>query len=156
MLAREAAARQCEAWRASGEALVFTNGVFDILHRGHAEYLAEARSLGDRLIVGVNADDSARRLDKGPGRPLNGLEDRAAMLAALRTVDLVVPFAEDTPLDLIGRLKPDVLVKGGDYAPEEVVGAEIVSRLGGQVRIIPFREGYSTTSLVERIRRFAD
>jgi D-beta-D-heptose 7-phosphate kinase/D-beta-D-heptose 1-phosphate adenosyltransferase len=131
--------------------LIFTNGCFDILHPGHVLYLAEARALGDALVVGVNSDASVRRL-KGPGHPLVGQEDRATVLAALGAVDAVTLFSEDTPEELIGALLPDVIVKGGDYAPESVVGREAVLAAGGSVRIIPFVQGYSTTSLVERIR----
>ncbi len=149
---RETAAERCRTWRDEGLTVVFTNGVFDILHPGHASYLEEARRLGDRLVVGVNDDPSARRLEKGPGRPVNPLTDRAWMLAALRSVDLVVPFPEETPRELIEALGPQVLVKGGDYRRDEVVGADEVEGWGGRVVIIPLREGYSTTRLVERIR----
>jgi D-beta-D-heptose 7-phosphate kinase/D-beta-D-heptose 1-phosphate adenosyltransferase len=131
--------------------LVFTNGCFDILHPGHVLYLAEARSLGDALVVGLNSDASVRRL-KGPGHPFVGERDRATVLAALGAVDAVTLFSEDTPEGLIGALLPDVLVKGGDYTPETVVGREVVLAAGGSVEIIPFVRGYSTTSLIERIR----
>ena len=141
-----------EGWRRQGRRTVFTNGVFDLLHRGHIEYLAEARSLGDRLVVGVNTDASVRRLGKGADRPLNPLSDRLAVLAALAAVDLVVPFDEDTPLELIRLLEPDVLVKGGDYTETTVVGADLVRRGGGEVVIIPLRPGLSTTRLLERLR----
>lgn len=152
VLSRDEAVAQCRQWRDQGDRLVFTNGVFDILHRGHVEYLGEAVTLGDRLIVGVNEDDSAWRLNKGPERPLNPLADRMAILAALASVDLVVPFSEDTPIDLIRMIVPDVLVKGGDYSEEDIVGAEEVRAAGGEVRALPLREGYSTTDLVERLR----
>ena len=132
--------------------IVFTNGCFDILHRGHVTYLQEAAALGKSLVVGVNSDDSARRLEKGTGRPLNPLEDRMAILAALECVSLVVPFEEDTPLELITRIQPDRLAKGGDWAPENIVGADIVTARGGQVHSIPFKYSRSTTSLIERIR----
>jgi D-beta-D-heptose 7-phosphate kinase/D-beta-D-heptose 1-phosphate adenosyltransferase len=132
--------------------LVFTNGCFDLLHPGHVEYLHEARALGDVLVVGLNTDDSVRRL-KGPDRPFNDQASRATVLAGLASVDAVSLFDEDTPAELIQALEPDVLVKGGDYAPEEVVGARAVRQGGGEVRILPFRKGYSTTALVERIRR---
>jgi len=145
--AREALAR----WRAAGERVVFTNGVFDLLHRGHAEYLAEARALGDRLVVGVNADASVRRL-KGPQRPLVGEADRAALVAALRCVDLVVIFDDDTPARLIEAVRPDVLVKGGDWAVERIVGRALVESYGGRVVSVPLRAGLSTSALVERIR----
>ncbi|MCG6957503.1 MAG: D-glycero-beta-D-manno-heptose 1-phosphate adenylyltransferase [Gemmatimonadetes bacterium] len=133
--------------------LVFTNGVFDILHRGHVAYLHEARGLGDALVVGVNTDASARRLGKGPGRPLNAERDRALVLAALECVDAVCLFDEDTPRALVTDLLPDVLVKGGDYALWDVAGREEVEAAGGRVVLIPFLEGYSTTDLVQRIRR---
>lgn len=129
--------------------LVFTNGCFDILHRGHVEYLAYARSLGDELIVGLNSDHSVRRL-KGEGRPVNSEEDRAIVLAALEAVDGVTIFDEDTPLELITALKPDVLVKGGDYRVDQVVGAREVIERGGQVIIAPLVPGRSTTSILER------
>jgi rfaE bifunctional protein nucleotidyltransferase chain/domain len=135
--------------RPRSERLVFTNGCFDILHRGHVEYLAAARGLGDRLVVGLNADASVRRL-KGEGRPLNAEEDRALVLAALASVDAVTIFEEDTPLELIRALLPDLLVKGGDYSPAAVVGAEDVVGAGGRVVIIPFVPGRSTTALIRR------
>jgi D-beta-D-heptose 7-phosphate kinase / D-beta-D-heptose 1-phosphate adenosyltransferase len=130
--------------------LVFTNGCFDLLHRGHVEYLFAARRLGDRLVVGVNADDSVRRL-KGGGRPVVPLADRLYVLAGLACVDAVVPFAEDTPRQLIAALLPDVLVKGGDYRAEDVVGAEEVRAAGGEVVIMPLVEGRSTTSILQRL-----
>jgi len=132
--------------------LVFTNGCFDILHRGHVTYLQEARSLGNSLVVGVNTDASVQRLNKAPERPFNGLEDRLAVLAALQCVDLVVPFDDDTPLALIEQVKPDHLVKGGDWKPEDIVGNEFVRSYGGQVHSIPFQFQRSTTDLVKRIR----
>ena len=132
--------------------VVFTNGCFDILHRGHVEYLTRARGLGDALIVGVNTDDSVRRLGKGDGRPLNREEDRALLIAALECVDAVCIFDEDTPLQLVSAVVPDVLVKGGDYSVEEVVGRDVVESAGGEVRILPFIPGFSTTDLVTRIR----
>lgn len=131
--------------------VVFTNGVFDILHRGHVEYLFAARALGDALVIGLNTDDSVRRL-KGPERPLNGQEDRAVVLAALACVDAVTLFDEDTPHDLIAALLPDVLVKGGDYRPEDVVGRAEVEAAGGQLVLIPLVEGRSTSGLVRKIR----
>ena len=131
--------------------LVFTNGCFDLLHPGHVAYLHEARALGDALVVGVNTDDSVRRL-KGTGRPLVPEDARLRVLAGLASVDAVTLFDEDTPEALIGELLPDVLVKGGDYAPEEVAGRSRVRAAGGEVRILPFLEGFSTTELVERIR----
>jgi len=138
-------------WRAAGERVVFTNGVFDLLHRGHAEYLEEARALGDRLVVGINSDASVQRL-KGPGRPIVGEEDRRALVASLRCVDLAVLFGEDTPARLIDEVAPDVLVKGGDWAVDRIVGRESVEARGGRVLAIRLREGLSSSNLVERIR----
>ena len=131
--------------------VVFTNGVFDLLHPGHIDILVAARSLGDALVVGVNTDDSVKRL-KGPGRPVRGERERAHVLAALETVDAVVLFDADTPLELIRALMPDVLVKGGDYSVETVVGAGDVIARGGRVVIVPLTPGHSTTSTVERMR----
>ncbi len=133
--------------------LVFTNGCFDILHRGHTTYLEEARALGASLVVGINTDDSVRRLNKGADRPINGLEDRAAVLAALESVSLVIAFSEDTPLALIRALQPNVLVKGGDWPVDKIVGADDVLTSGGRVVSIPFRFQRSTTALIEAIRR---
>jgi len=132
--------------------LVLTNGVFDLLHRGHVDYLAGARALGDALVVALNSDASARLLEKGADRPLVGEGDRAFLLASLECVDAVVLFDGATPRDLIARLLPDVLVKGGDYRPEQVAGGEEVIAAGGRVQILPFVSGYSTTDLVRRIR----
>lgn len=132
--------------------LVFTNGVFDLLHRGHVDYLERARALGDALVVGVNTDASARRLRKGDDRPLNTGEDRALLVAALGCVDAVCLFGEDTPLELITALRPDVLVKGGDYTPDQVAGRAEVESDGGSVTILPFVDGYSTSELLRRIR----
>jgi rfaE bifunctional protein nucleotidyltransferase chain/domain len=131
--------------------MVFTNGVFDILHRGHVEYLERARALGASLVVGLNTDRSARRLDKGAGRPFNTEADRAALLAALESVSAVVPFDERTPVALIHIVRPDVYVKGGDYALESLPEAPVMQALGGRTVILPFAAGYSTSSLVERI-----
>jgi len=132
--------------------LVFTNGVFDVLHRGHVTYLDQARSLGAALVVAVNSDESVRRLGKGDDRPLNPLDDRMAVLAALAAVDLVVPFAGDTPRDLIVACLPDILVKGGDYTAETTAGAAEVIAAGGRFVAIPFQFDRSTTALVRRIR----
>jgi D-glycero-beta-D-manno-heptose 1-phosphate adenylyltransferase len=132
--------------------LVFTNGVFDILHRGHVTYLAEARALGASLVVAVNSDESVRRLGKGGDRPINPLQDRMAVLAALESVTLVTWFDEDTPLARILECRPDHLVKGGDWAPERIAGGREVLGWGGQVHSIPFRHDRSTTRLLERIR----
>jgi len=142
-----------ERWLAAlPRPLVFTNGVFDLLHRGHVTYLARARSLGAALLVALNADASARRLGKGAERPLNPLEDRMAVVAALASVDAVTWFDEDTPEALIGACRPEVLVKGGDWPLERIAGAPAVLARGGRVVSIPFEHERSTTAMVERIR----
>jgi rfaE bifunctional protein nucleotidyltransferase chain/domain len=138
--------------RAQQHTIVFTNGVFDLLHPGHVRYLREARALGDALIVAVNSDRSARALEKGPGRPLNAAAERAEVLAALACVDAVVVFDEDTPLEIVRALQPDVLVKGTDWAPGTIVGADIVEARGGRVERIRLAEGYSTSRLVAKIK----
>lgn len=132
--------------------LVFTNGCFDILHRGHVSYLAQARALGASLIVAVNSDASVRRQGKGEDRPINCQEDRAAVLAALESVGLVTLFDEDTPLDLILRCKPDILAKGGDWKPEKIAGASEVLAWGGQVHSIPFLHQRSTSAVLAKVR----
>jgi rfaE bifunctional protein nucleotidyltransferase chain/domain len=144
----EAAARVA----ALPQPVVFTNGVFDVLHRGHAVYLAQARELGASLVVALNSDASARRLGKGPDRPLNNEQDRAVLMAALESVSLVTWFDEDTPLALIGELKPAFLVKGGDYDMGKLAETKVVEAYGGKALAIPFVDGYSTTRLVKRIR----
>jgi rfaE bifunctional protein nucleotidyltransferase chain/domain len=133
--------------------MVFTNGVFDILHRGHVCYLAQARALGGSLVLGLNTDASARLLGKGPDRPLNAETDRACVLAALAAVDLVTWFDERTPCELLQLVKPDLYVKGGDYDMEQLEETRLVRSWGGQARAIPFVEGYSTSALVQRIRQ---
>lgn len=133
--------------------LVLTNGVFDVLHRGHATYLARARELGASLVVALNTDASARRLGKGPERPLNRQEDRAELIAALESVSLVTWFDEDTPLELIRELKPDILVKGGDYDMTKLPETTVVESYGGKAMAISFVDGYSTTALVQKIRQ---
>jgi D-beta-D-heptose 7-phosphate kinase/D-beta-D-heptose 1-phosphate adenosyltransferase len=135
--------------RPRSERVVFTNGCFDVLHRGHVEYLESARSLGDLLVVGLNTDDSVRRL-KGPSRPVNPEDDRAYVLAGLAAVDYVTFFAEDTPRDLIVALLPDVLVKGGDYRREDIVGGAEVEAAGGEVVVAPLVPGRSTTAILQR------
>ena len=140
------------AWRAQGQRVIFTNGVFDVLHRGHVSYLDQARALGDRLVVGLNTDASAKRLNKGPDRPLNPEADRAMVMAALESVSAVTWFDEDTPLALIEALRPDVIVKGGDYDMDRLPETALVKTWGGQAKALPFVAGYSTTQLVERIR----
>jgi len=151
ILAWPQAAQTVAGWKAAGEKVVFTNGCFDLLHLGHVQYLAQARDLGGRLVIGVNADDSVRRL-KGPHRPIQDGRTRSHLLAALVFVDAVVMFSEDTPLDLIKTLLPDVLVKGGDWQPEQIVGAAEVLANGGQVFSLPYLEGFSTTNIEERIK----
>ena len=133
--------------------LVFTNGVFDILHRGHVTYLAQARALGASLVVALNSDQSVRRLGKGDDRPINRLADRAAVIASLEAVSLVTWFDEDTPLELILRTRPGVLVKGGDWKPQDIVGAKEVEGWGGSVHSIPFEHETSTSALLAAIRR---
>jgi D-glycero-beta-D-manno-heptose 1-phosphate adenylyltransferase len=140
-------------WRtAQPGVVVFTNGVFDLLHPGHIDVLTGARAQGDLLVVGVNSDASVRRLGKGPERPVRSEAERAYVLAGLAAVDAVVVFDEDTPLELVRALEPDVIVKGGDYAPESVVGADLVRARGGRVVIIPLTPGQSTTSIIQRLR----
>lgn len=141
-----------QVWRLKSDRVVFTNGVFDILHNGHVTYLQQAAALGHRLVVGLNSDASVKRLGKGDERPLNNQDDRARVLSALRCVDAVVIFDQDTPLELIQAIGPDVLVKGGDWAPERIVGADYVKKYGGQVHSLPLVEGLSTTALVQKIR----
>ena len=134
--------------------VVFTNGVFDVLHRGHVTYLDQARALGASLVVAVNSDDSVRRLGKGEDRPLNPLEDRMAVLAALEAVDLVVPFDADTPRELIVGSLPDILVKGADYTAETTAGAAEVIAAGGRFVAIPFASAHSTTALIDKVRGY--
>ncbi len=137
-------------WRDDQQVIVFTNGCFDIIHRGHVEYLQEAKLLGDMLIVGLNSDVSVRRI-KGKPRPYQDEQDRAAILNALKMVDMVVIFDEDIPLELICELKPDILIKGGDYDAHSIIGAKEVESWGGNVKIIPFLKGYGTSKLVDKI-----
>lgn len=141
------------AWRRTFPgAVVFTNGVFDLLHPGHVTLLEAARGRGDALVVGVNTDDSVRRLGKGPHRPVTPLASRMRVLAGLAAVDWVVPFGEDTPLELITALRPQVLVKGGDYTRASIVGADLVESWGGRVHIVDLVTGQSTTAIVEQLR----
>jgi len=137
--------------KCQNESIVMTNGCFDVLHAGHVAYLEEAKSLGDRLIVAVNDDESVRRL-KGDDRPVNALQDRMAVLAGLAAVDWVVPFSEDTPARLIRMILPDVLVKGGDYRPDDIAGAKDVLKYGGEVRVLAFREGHSSSNIIDKLR----
>jgi rfaE bifunctional protein nucleotidyltransferase chain/domain len=148
---RETALRHCNIWRSAGQKIVFTNGCFDILHHGHLDLLARAASLGNKLVLALNTDASVQRL-KGPERPINNETDRAFQAASLMLVDAVCHFGEDTPLALIELLRPDVLVKGGDYTIDRIVGAPEVLGWGGSVEVIPFVTGYSTTGVIARIR----
>jgi rfaE bifunctional protein nucleotidyltransferase chain/domain len=138
-------------WKKAGERVVFTNGVFDLLHLGHITYLAKASELGDKLVIGLNSDSSVKRI-KGESRPINDQNNRAALLAALFFIDAIVVFEDDTPLNLITTLMPDILVKGADYAVENIVGAREVIANGGEVKTINFVEGYSSTSIIQKIR----
>lgn len=141
--------------------IVFTNGCFDILHKGHVEYLNAAADFGDMLIVGINSDDSVRRQNKGPDRPVNAFDARSVVLASLACISYVVEFNEDTPIDLIRRIQPDVLVKGGDYDPQEtdpdskkyIVGREVVLARNGEVKIINLVDGFSTTSIIQKLKK---
>ena len=146
------ATQQVQRWKANGEKIVFTNGCFDIMHLGHVDYLEKARNLGDRLVLGLNTDDSVSRF-KGPTRPIQDEHSRARILAAFQFIDLVVFFNDDTPLNLISQLLPDVLVKGSDYLAENIVGADVVKQNGGVVKTIDFVPGYSTTRIVEKIKQ---
>ena len=142
---------QVTSWKKSGEKVVFTNGCFDVIHRGHIEVLARTADLGDKLIIGLNADSSINNL-KGEGRPIIDEKSRAVLLAALSFVDAVVLFSEETPLNLISTLLPDVLAKGGDYEIATVVGHEIVQKNGGKVIIVPFVDGFSSTTIIDKIK----
>jgi len=139
------------AWRKAGYSIVFTNGCFDLIHPGHVRYLQQARDQGDLLVLGINTDGSVSGL-KGPGRPILSVEERSEVLLALRCVHAVVPFAEETPLELIRRVRPHILVKGGDWAVDEIVGKDVVEADGGTVLSLPFHPGTSTTEIIRRIR----
>jgi len=143
--------KTADRWREAGLVIVFTNGCFDLIHVGHVRYLKQARELGDLLVVGVNTDESIRNL-KGKDRPVSKLADRLEVLLALRWVDAVVPFSESTPEELIGQVRPHVLVKGGDWPLEKIAGREFVESYGGRTVSLPFHEGTSTTSILDRIR----
>lgn len=146
------AKKQVKAWQQAGHHVVFTNGCFDLIHLGHVDYLEKARMLGDKLVLGLNTDDSVSRF-KGPERPLQDEISRARVLAAMQFIDLVVFFNEDTPLSLISELLPDILVKGSDYLADNIVGADVVKKNGGVVKTIDFVPGYSTTRIVEKIKK---
>jgi rfaE bifunctional protein nucleotidyltransferase chain/domain len=153
ILSRDDAVEHVGRLRRRGLRVVFTNGVFDLLHPGHVRYLQHARRLGDALIVGVNSDRSVRALDKGANRPINTEQERAEVLAALACVDAVVIFDEETPYEVVAALQPDVLVKGADWTEGTIVGADLVTSRGGEVVRVPLIEGYSTSSLIDKVRR---
>ncbi|MEM9859364.1 MAG: D-glycero-beta-D-manno-heptose 1-phosphate adenylyltransferase [Bacteroidota bacterium] len=152
ILSQEEITAQVREWQAHGEKVVFSNGCFDILHLGHIDYLEKARALGNKLIIGLNTDESVRSL-KGPTRPVNNELSRSRMLASLQFVDGVVLFGEETPYELIKALKPDILVKGNDYLAENIVGADIVKSKGGKVETVSLVKGYSTSGLIEQIKK---
>ena len=148
----DALTTQLEQWKANGNKVVFTNGCFDIIHRGHIEVLARTADLGDKLIIGLNSNQSIQKL-KGKDRPIIDEQSRAILLAALSFVDAIVLFSEDTPLKLISTLLPDVLAKGGDYEIETIVGHKIVQQNGGKVKIVPFIDGFSSTTIIDKIKK---
>ena len=148
----EIAKKQVNDWKLSGDRIVFTNGCFDIIHRGHVEYLNEAKTYGDKLVVALNSDNSVRRL-KGNSRPIQIQEDRSIIINALDSVDLVVIFDQKTPFKIINSLLPDILVKGGDYTIDTIIGAETVINEGGKVKIIPFRIGQSSSNIIKKINK---
>ena len=160
LVSAEDASRIIEGWKLKGQSVVFTNGCFDLLHKGHVTYLAQTASLGNRLVVGLNTDDSVKRQGKGDDRPINNNDARGLVLASLGFVDLVVFFDSDTPLELIEQLKPNVLAKGADYDPNErnktskkyIVGSDVVLANGGEVVAIPLVEGFSTTNLISKVK----
>ncbi|QHV97386.1 D-glycero-beta-D-manno-heptose 1-phosphate adenylyltransferase [Spirosoma endbachense] len=152
ILSREQAIQQADQWRAAGQKIVFTNGCFDIVHLGHIDYLEKARNLGDRMVLGLNTDDSVSCI-KGPLRPVVNEYARARLMAALEFVDAVTLFGEQTPLELIEAIKPDILVKGDDYSVANIVGADFVLGRGGRVETVALVPGYSTTKLIERIKQ---
>lgn len=151
VLSIEEAQKQIAIWKLKDQKVVFTNGCFDILHLGHVHYLAEAKSLGNKMVLGLNTDASVKRL-KGPERPINNELARALVLASLHCIDAIVFFGEDTPLELIKALSPDILVKGADYKPEEIVGYDVLMSYGGEVKTIELEPGYSTTAVLEKIK----
>jgi len=152
VVAKEDAFRIINGQRLKGRKIVFTNGCFDILHPGHVDYLTQARDLGTYMVLGLNTDNSVKRLNKAPGRPVNTETARATVLAAITCIDLIVLFNEDTPLELITFLRPDVLVKGNDWQLEKIVGYDFMKSIGGRVITIPLLEGFSTTKLIEKIK----
>jgi len=144
--------QQLSIWRFLNKKIVFTNGCFDIIHLGHIDYLSKAKDLGDILLIGLNTDDSVKRL-KGNNRPIKNQQERSVLLASLQFVDGIILFNEDTPYDLIKKIEPDILVKGSDYKKEEIVGADVIKNTGGEIITIDFLEGYSTTSILDKIRK---
>ena len=151
VVSQDQALKNLKAWREKNKKIVFTNGCFDIIHPGHIDYLSQARDLGNILVLGLNTDQSVRRLNKGSNRPINDERTRAYVLAGLASVDLIVFFDEETPYNLIKLLQPNVLVKGKDYEVEKIIGFDILKENGGEVITIPFLEGYSTSSLIKKI-----
>lgn len=151
IVSQDQALKELKTWREKNKKIVFTNGCFDIIHPGHIDYLSQARDLGDILVLGLNTDQSVRRLNKGSNRPINDERTRAYVLAGLASVDLIVFFDEETPYNLIKLLQPNVLVKGKDYEVEKIIGFDILKENGGEVITIPFLEGYSTSSLIKKI-----
>ena len=151
VVSQDQALKELKAWREKNKKIVFTNGCFDIIHPGHIDYLSQARDLGDILVLGLNTDQSVRRLNKGSNRPINDERTRAYVLAGLASVDLIVFFDEETPYNLIKLLQPNVLVKGKDYEVEKIIGFDILKENGGEVITIPFLEGYSTSRLIKKI-----
>ena len=151
VVSQDQALKELKAWREKNKKIVFTNGCFDIIHPGHIDYLSQARDLGDILVLGLNTDQSVRRLNKGSNRPINDERTRAYVLAGLASVDLIVFFDEETPYNLIKLLQPNVLVKGNDYEVDKIIGFDILKENGGEVITIPFLDGYSTSSLIKKI-----
>jgi rfaE bifunctional protein nucleotidyltransferase chain/domain len=151
VVSQDQALKELKAWREKNKKIVFTNGCFDIIHPGHIDYLSQARDFGDILVLGLNTDQSVRRLNKGSNRPINDERTRAYVLAGIASVDLIVFFDEETPYNLIKLLQPNVLVKGKDYEVEKIIGYDILKENGGEVITIPFLEGYSTSSLIKKI-----
>jgi rfaE bifunctional protein nucleotidyltransferase chain/domain len=149
---RDSLKKVLDQWNAENKKIVFTNGCFDILHRGHVEYLCHARDLGDKLVLGLNTDASVKRLGKSPERPINSEDTRAIILAGLECIDAIVLFDEDTPLELITFVQPDVLVKGNDYKAEDIVGYDVVTAKGGQVITVQLVDGFSTTKLIQKMK----
>ncbi|HTB05657.1 MAG TPA: D-glycero-beta-D-manno-heptose 1-phosphate adenylyltransferase [Bacteroidia bacterium] len=149
---KEQLARMLALWRFKDQKVVFTNGCFDLLHKGHVTYLTQAAELGDKLVLGLNSDTSVKKLSKGPNRPIQDQDSRALILASLESISAIIIFDEDTPAELIKFVQPDVLVKGGDWKPEQIAGYDTVKAKGGEVKVIEFVPGYSTTSIEQKIK----